>query len=222
MVRAIKQLEVMKIGNYSGKIAFLAAAGLLAAGTLDAGVVTSPTNFTVNVSSSDMNCRVVGTTIQGGDDDLAFSESGWNDVYDTYFSYCGNGGSSYIQSGLENPNFYIGTSMLSAGATISATDYTAWSHDSFSAFSASGTYYVPFYLTNQGAHSDATYYGYLELTYVKDATLTLVGGAIEDSGAAITTADVASAVPEPAACGAALGVAALAAGAARKRRKNGA
>ena len=199
--------------KYSVRIDFLAAAGLLAAGTLNAGVVFSNPNITVNVSGDDLNILVNGTSVVAGTYE---NNSG-------AFSYCGNGGDSYVGDFSSVPNFFIGQTTVSAGATISGAAYTTWLsfNDSMSTiFTESGTYYVPFYETGQGVGADQTYYGYLELTYVKAATLTLVGGAIEDSGAAIVTADLASAVPEPATFGAALGVAALA-GAAWKRRKSG-
>jgi hypothetical protein len=220
---ASDQFFIVKTKRYSAKIALLAAAGALVAGSLDAGIVYAPTNFTVDVTQSDLNFRITGTNIEAADDDLACSEAGWNNNYTAYFTYCGNGGSnSHIGAGTMVPNFIFGQSTLPVGTTISATDYTTWATYVSNLLISSGTYYVPFYLTNQGANSDKTYYGYFELTYVKDTSLTLIGGAIENTGAAIVTSDIASAVPEPSETAGALGALAGAAalGAAWKRRKS--
>ena len=209
--------------KYSLTIGFLASAGLLAAGTLNAGVVVSNPNTTVTVSDSFLYFKINGTSITGGDHDLFVNS--WSRNCSGDFSYCGNGSdtSSYLMDKSLNGQFFIGQTTVSTGATISGSGYTTWGSNLDSAaqiIDASGTYYVPFYETVMTKTGNKTSYGYLELSYVRNSTLSLVGGAVEDSGGAITVRDVAPAVPEPAACGAALGVAALAAGAAWKRRKN--
>jgi hypothetical protein len=206
--------------SYSAKIALLAAAGALAAGSLDAGVFYSLTNYTQNTLDNGLYCRLNGTTVEGTD--YAGMFASWSNASDIAFSYSAGDGFSAMGAWGSNSNFMIGNTPLSAGATISATDYTDWTVEQNGLLQESGTYYIAFSVANQGANSDKTYYGYLEMNYVKDTSLTLVGGAIENTGAAIVTSDIASAVPEPSETAGALGALAGAAalGAAWKRRKS--
>ena len=209
--------------KYSLTIGYLAAAGLLAAGTLNAGVVVSNPNTTVNVTDSSLYFQINGNSVTGAD--YGLYSGTWKRSCAGFFAYCGSGAddtSSYLNERSSSGIFFIGKSTVSVGATISSTAYTTWYSNTDSIariIDASGTYYVPFYETVMSAGGDKTYYGYLELSYVRNSTLSLVGGAIENTGGAITVRNVASAVPEPATCGAVLGVAALA-GAAWKRWKS--
>jgi hypothetical protein len=202
------------------KIALLAATGSLAVGSLDAGVVYSLTNYTQNTLDNGLCCRLNGTTVEGTD--FSGVSTLWGNSCDFVFSYSAGHGFSAISGQTASNNFMIGNTPLSAGATISASDYTDWTSGQNGLLLESGTYYIAFSEAHQGANADTTYYGYLEMNYVKDTSLTLIGGAIENTGAAIVATDVASAVPEPSATAGVIGslAGAAALGAAWKRRKS--